>query len=288
MGTSIKSLFGLATLLVGHMLPTTTAAQEKKPDAATFQTFRGGLVLLDEKAAYAVNPLGCLDALDHQTGRVLWTAFPDGYKEAKGCYWPLAVYGRLLVVRERDPDRHEWGKARIAFLDLDQKGKVVKRLEAVEFPVFWWNDPVFQSVGGRPPDPISPAPVYRSESHVQGDKLLIAWRSRTAKPSAKEATKAGVIEVDLESGKVRELPADKALTEPKEPAEVTLGERKFVVKDITSESRSGPGGGIYSTSTVPTLVVSNPKTAKIAWQYTLRGGSGLTINTLVPTRPPGK
>jgi hypothetical protein len=290
MGQSINSLLILGALLAGSVVATPTQAQEGEAGPAKVQSFRAGLVLLDGEAAYAVNPSGGIDALDLQTGKLRWSTAPAKGKDEPGgpnvlaqagCYWPLAVDGRVLVVRERHPDRQKWKLARLVFLDLSQKGKVVKRFEPAEFPVAWWNDPVFQSIGGAAPRPLPPPPVFRSETHIESGRLLLAWESGSALPAAKQETKRGVIEVDLKSGQVRALPSEKKLTEP---TEIVLGERRFTVTDATTLSKGGPG--ISSTSTFPILQAIDTQTGKSAWQHTLRGGSTVTVNYLAPARPP--
>ena len=286
MGKSTKWLFGLGALLGICFLASPIVAQEKRDAPPMVQkSLRAGLVLLDEKTAYAVSPTGAMDAVDLQTGKVLWTVTPprapdtnaSGF-EHHGCYWPMAVDGRRLVVRERDSDMHKWKTIRILVLDLNQKGKVVKQFDA-ELPGVWWNDPIRHIAGGaRLPPP--PVPVFRSESRIEDGKLFVAWESESwwmDRPE-KEIKKgeSGLIEVDLQSGKVRQRKSDKKTTEP---TQIVVGERKLTVIDVTTESRSGP---VTSSSTLPRLQAIDTKTGKVVWQRLLRGGWTFGANGLAP------
>jgi hypothetical protein len=277
----------LGGLLLGCTLASPIMAQDK---GGKVLQLRQGLVVFDAQAAYAVNPDGGIDALDLQTGKLLWTASPTippkgkdgnltfGPAPEKSCYWPLAVHGRLLVTRERIPQKGNL--VRIVLLDLDQKGKVAKHFAPIEFPVVWWNDPGSQYIGGAGPAPIPPPPVFRCENSIEGGKLLIAWEgiwSDGPLPGSAKQVKKGLFEVDLETGKGRVLPADKKITEP---VHIVVSDRKFTVVDSTTNTKPSPG--IFVTTTVPNLQATDTTTGKLAWQMKLRGGSTVTINSLAP------
>jgi hypothetical protein len=271
---TLTALAGVVFLAPGLPLPKSGALPppdgvKNKEGPAKVQQLRGGLALFDGKVVYVVNPGGGIDARDVETGQVLWTT-------EKKLYWPLAVHGRLLVVRERDPQKANL--VRLVFLDLDQKGKVVKQCEPVEFPAVWWNDPISHYIGGAPkPTPL--VPVFHSENRIENGKLMIAWETGWIMGLAKDATqvKKGLFAVDLESGKVQVLQAEKSFVEPKE---IVVGERKFTVIDVTTQSN--PNVGINITSTVPKLLATDTKTGKVAWECVLRGGLTKTVNFLAP------
>ncbi|MFO0969615.1 MAG: hypothetical protein U0793_28990 [Gemmataceae bacterium] len=299
MAEFIKSLFGPAVL--GLMVAAPLAANDKESTPPKAQkSLRAGLVLVDAKTAYLVNPLGGVDALDLQTGKVLWTAAPPKAEDAKTgpsvfaqeCFWPMAVTGRLLVVRERNPAPEKSNTVRIVLVDLDHDGAIVKRFPPTEVPVAWWNDHVVRSSGGAAPKPLPPAPVFRSESRIESGRLFIAWESVIPIPATKTAKKSGVIEVDLESGKVRDATADKKHAEINEPEGIVVGERKLLVVDDDGSAPDVPKlkeppkvSGVSTTTIVPMLRAIDLRTGKVAWQRVLRGGSTVTINSLAPTRP---
>jgi hypothetical protein len=193
----------------------------------------------------------------------------------------LTIHGNLLVTRERGAKPNV---VHITVLDLAQKGKVMKKSDAIEFPAWVtidWQDATFEHVGGakRNPPAFRGATTLRREVRIEKGKVLFAWEA-DGQPRADEGkAKSGIAEMDLETGKVRMLPADKKLTELKELKEIVVGDRKFTVADITK--RSGTRG-ISTTSTVPTLQAFNTNTNKLAWQRTLRGGSTTTVNQFAP------
>ncbi len=278
MGKPLKWSFCLGAPLVACLLATGTPAREKAPPARKTHSLRRGLVLLDDRAAYAVNPEGGIDALDLQTGKLLWAT-------PKGSYWPLAIQGNLLLARRRDPGKRN--VIRISSLDLTQKGKVVKESAPIEFPAAWvgpdWNDPVSRYIGGAPPPPLPPGPQFRYEARLDGGKLLMAWEASWEGgpfvPGPRQEKK-GVVEVSLAGGGVRLLPSDRKLAPVKEPKEIVVGQRKVLVGDVMT--RTEPGKGIIATRVIPVLHAIDTRSGKEAWRRPLRGGSTTTINYLAP------
>jgi hypothetical protein len=79
-----------ALAVLALLLPASALAQketEARPEQALHKTlaFEAGIVDLDRVTAYVVNPDRGIDALDIQTGKLLW------HTPAGDWYWPLAV-----------------------------------------------------------------------------------------------------------------------------------------------------------------------------------------------------
>jgi hypothetical protein len=278
MGRLLKGSFCLGAALVACLLAAGTPAQEKAPPARQTHSLRAGLVLLDDRAAYAVNPEGGIDVVDLQTGKLLWST-------QKGSYWPLAVQGNLLLARRREPGKRN--VIRVSSLDLTQKGKVVKESGPIEFPAAWvgpgWNDPVSRYIGGAPPRPIPPGPQVRYEVRLGGGKLLMTWEASweagLLPPGIRQEHK-GLVEVSLAGGGVRLLPSDRKLAPVKEPKDIVVGQRKLLILDVMT--RTEPGKGIITTRIVPVLHAIDTRSGKEAWRRPLRGGSTTTVNYLAP------
>ena len=200
-----------------------SAPAEEKKKAHEVLTLQGP-VLIDpaEKAIFVGNVEGGVEALDIATGNTLWQT-----KKEEGVRWPVAVYGRTLVVRVRD------NPLRIAALDLDAKGKTLWITEPV-LPA-WVKGPEWMKENkpqwlrefermderkenklGRPDrrelelallDKLKG--TYQCEERIEKGEFVMRWRavSGPLDPKAKEAS--GVVVVDLETGKFRTQPLAK-------------------------------------------------------------------------------
>ena len=247
-----------------------------KQAAVKVQTLRGGHALFDEEAVYFVNPEAGIEAVNLKTGKSLW-------KTEKGSYWPLALADRRLVTREPNP-KHA-NVIHIAILDLDQKGKLVKKSQPVELPAgatFDWQTPHHRLVGGgKPRDEVRlPSPTARFETRIEDGKLLITWEAPIRNSEGETETRSGATEVDLNSGAVRVVPGDKKLlAEQKAPPTIVIGKRTFDIIDITTQTGKGAS---MTTVTVPTLRAIDTVSGKIAWTRTLRGGLTTTGNRFAP------
>jgi hypothetical protein len=159
------------------------------------------------RTGYVPNAGGGIDALDLETGQVLWTS-PQATK-------PLAVAGRRLVAQA--PETGKANSVRIVVLDVTQKGKRVLQSDPVVFPD--WV--VVGTAHGR---------SFASAGRLHQGDLLLRWRAgafyaggaapppevlRRARKSA-----AGVARVSLDTGRVEMLAPDKVPA----PAAVKLPE----------------------------------------------------------------
>jgi hypothetical protein len=127
---------------------------------------------------------------------------------------------------------------------------------------------------------VPPPPVIHCENYIENGKLLIAWEGSwtvlTGKGAIKEEKK-GLFEVDLQTGKGRALPPEKKITEP---AQIIVGDRKFTVVDVTTETKPAPG--VVITNTVPNLLATDTTTGKVTWNLKLRGGMTVKVKALAP------
>jgi outer membrane protein assembly factor BamB len=161
-----------------------------------------GIVDSAGKTGYVANAKGGIDALDLATGKLLWT-----YADANR---PLTLSGNKLLAQIG-----EKGKAnviRIAFLNTANKGKRILLSDAVVFPQ-WVTTGLTH---GR---------SFAAQGFVDKENLYLRWIARAwyaggARPTP-EIEKAarknadGVVRVNLKTGKVTMLAANKA---PKPPA----------------------------------------------------------------------
>ena len=207
---SLRLLWLPALLLAAGISPT-HAAPVPKDDAPSSVPFPGGVADPAAKTAYVTNTAGGIDAIDLGKGDLLW----DTKEPAK----PVAVAGKKLVVQV--PVAGKANEVKVAILDTAAKGKKVSESDAVTFPDW-------VSVGG------GYGRSFASSGRIHDGALLLTWQARAwyaggARPSREIEERArkqdaGIAKVNLESGKVEMLPADKApaaTTLPKELEKVT-------------------------------------------------------------------
>src|SRR5262249_3929771 len=157
------------------------AAEKKK--AHEVLALEGG-VLIDpvEKAIFAAKTEGGIEAIDITTGKALWQT-----KKEEGKLWPVAVYGRTLVVRLRDRP------LRIAALDLDARGKMLWKTEPVlpdwvKGPKWMKDKPTGKGGLDRQAlesdflDAITRG-TYLCEERIEKGKFVMRWRA-TSQPLA--------------------------------------------------------------------------------------------------------
>jgi hypothetical protein len=229
----------------------------------------GVLIAPGEKTIFLAKIEGGIEAIDMVTGHTLWQT-----KKEEGMRWPVAVFGRKLVVRVRD------NPLRIAALDLDAKGKMVWITEPV-LPE-WVKGPNWMEERNRAmlpererakPDTKEIAAkeflfeartrgAYRCEEQIEKGEFVMRWQAATDlvdldKPSdvSKVKEASGIVFVDLETGKIRTQPLEK--------------DRK-----IEEKVRSQPvewEGIVFSVvlSTDGALVAVDKKTNKVLWQRTV-------------------
>ena len=159
----------------------------------------GGVADADGKIGYVVNDKGGINALDLESGKILWTH--DGPAR------PLVAFDKKLAIQV--PVKDKQNQVRIEILDTAAKGKRLRESDAVVFPD-WASTGLMH---GR---------SFASSASVQGGTLYLKWEAHASyaggAPPTEEILKAakkdadGVAAVSLESGKVELLGKDK---EPK-------------------------------------------------------------------------
>lgn len=190
----------------------------------------GGVSDSAGRMGFVSNPEGGIDALDLQTGQLLWSA-----SEALR---PLLVFGERLVTQAAEPGRTNI--LRIVVLDISQKGKRVLESEPVVFPE-WVT--------------VSSGRSFASEAGLDNGHLLINWKASSryegGAPPPREILEkyrkdaSGTVRIDLQTGKVEMLSGDRMEAPPPFKQHKAL-------EDLTSYPyRRGP-----SSSTKP-LVVGN-------------------------------
>jgi hypothetical protein len=194
-------------LVVLLFLSSAHAAPAPEDKGSSSVPFPGGVADPGKKVAYVVNKAGGIDAIELDKGDLLW--------ETKDPARPIALSGKKLLTQV--PVTDKGNAVRIVALDTAEKGKKISESDPITFP-----DWVSISGGyGR---------SFTSSGRVQDGDLLLNWEARAwyaggARPTPEIEERArknekGIGRINLESGKVEMLPADKAPAEPKLPKEV--------------------------------------------------------------------
>jgi hypothetical protein len=180
------------------LLAAPAAADEAKP---AVQFIPGGVADAAGKKGFVANASGGVDALDLETGKPLWT-YKDGGK-------PLAVVGNRVLVQAKDKDKGN--VLRVVFIDVAE-GTKVKESDPIELPS--WA--VIEEGRGA-------GHSFASSARLDGD-LLVSWQATqfywggaAPSPEVLKATNknaGGVARVNVESGKVEMLDADKTPPPP--------------------------------------------------------------------------
>jgi outer membrane protein assembly factor BamB len=161
----------------------------------------GGLADAEGKRAFVPGAKGGIDALDLETGKVLWNS-----REAER---PLAVVdAKLLAYR---PVKDKPNAVVVVTLDVGDKGKALRESDPVVFPD-WAN------VG------LAHGRSFTTSARVEGDALWLRWQARAwyvrgADPTEEDEKAArkdadGAARVDLRTGQVEMLDADRMPPEP--------------------------------------------------------------------------
>jgi outer membrane protein assembly factor BamB len=197
----------LSALVLLTALSAASAAPVPKDDAPSSVPFPAGVADPAAKVAYVSNTAGGIGAIDLDKGDLLW----DTKEPAK----PVAVAGKKLVVQVQVAGKAN--EVKLVTLDTAAKGKKLGESDAVTFPDW-------VSVGG------GYGRSFASRGRVQDGALLLSWEARAwyaggARPTPEIEERArkhdsGVAKVNLESGKVEMLPAEKAPAGPKLPKEL--------------------------------------------------------------------
>jgi len=174
-----------------------------KEEPISVQAIPGGVTDAAGAKGFVVNAERGIDAIDLESGKTLWT-YKDGGQ-------PLAVVGDRLLVKVIDAKKSN--AARMLALDLAE-GKNV-----------WQSDPLVF------PDWVTPGPTgqwsgrsFAAQPVIEKGELWLRWKAHAfyaggAAPTpeilkASQKDVAGAARVNLESGKVEMLSADKAPPAP--------------------------------------------------------------------------
>ena len=238
-------LFGLSA--VGLAAP---APEAKNTTAIHF--IPGGAADAESGRGFVTNANGGVTALDLETGKPLW--------ESKTAGRPLAVVDGRVWVQVRDKDKSN--VIRVVGLTVDD-GKTAAESEPIVLPN--WVAAVEGRGAGR---------SFTSSPYLDDGDLFVRWQANTwywggAAPSPQTEKAArkhadGVARVNLKSGKVEMLEADKA---PPPPSSVKVsavdiestaaGKQKVMLKrwDPKTEKPLEPvmlaEGGPFQVVTVP-------------------------------------
>jgi hypothetical protein len=184
------------------------AAPATPPPTTAFIPIPGGVADSAGKVAFVTGETGAIEALDCESGKVLWTS--------KDATKPLAVMGKKLIAQVAE--KRKANAVRIVVLDGAQEGKKLLESDAITFPD-WVSTGLTH---GR---------SFASSAAFDKNDLLFKWDARSwyaggARPTP-EIEKAarreahGVARVNLETGKVEMLADDKVPTlTPKLPKEL--------------------------------------------------------------------
>jgi hypothetical protein len=203
-----------AVLLALAATPAARAADPAK-DAVSLQALPGGV-------ADAAGALGFVSNDNRNVVAVNLANGKETFAGARGDY-PVAVVGDKVLVLNVDPEKPN--VLRMTSMDV-LVGKAGVRSDPVTFPD--WVDV-------RPGGDQSFGLVPRID---QGD-LWLKWRARAGKPGAKGAKEAaGAVHIDLKSGKVEMLGADK--TPPPPPPALRLSKALTKLAERPYETTAGP------------------------------------------------
>jgi outer membrane protein assembly factor BamB len=248
------------------LLAASAAAAPEAKDDGRIHALPGGVTDAARARGFVANATGGVDALDLETGKVLWTS--------KDASKPLAVVGDHLLAR----DAAGGNVIRIVYIDLAD-GKKVKESDPIVFPA--WVTAVEGNGGGR---------SFHSSARLDKGDLLIPWQANTSywggRAPTPEMLKAathngsGAARIDVESGKVEMLDKDPG-PPPSTPVSkllekaVAVGDfavavetetagdkiQKVVLKrwDLKTEKPLDPvtlaEGGVYQAAAVPAAAV---------------------------------
>jgi hypothetical protein len=203
----IRATWCLPLLASSLVLCAARGAPVPKDDTPPSVPFPGGVADPAAKTAYVVNTAGGIDAIDLDKGATLW--------DTKDPARPVAVAAKKLVAQV--PVAGKANVVRLVVLDTAAKGKKLSESDPITFPDW-------VSVGG------GYGRSFTSSGRAHDGALLLTWEARAwyaggARPTpeiekAARKHETGVAKVNLESGKVEMLPADKAPPGPKLPKDL--------------------------------------------------------------------
>jgi hypothetical protein len=186
----------ISILVLGFLSVSLRAAPTPEAAAARAVVLPGGVADADGKVGYVVNEKGGINALDLESGKILWTY--------EGPAKPLIAFEKKLAVQV--PIKDKGNQVRIDILDTGDKGKTLREGKTISFPD--WV--VTGLTHGR---------SFSSSAFVDGDNLYLRWEAHAfyaggaaPTPEILQAAKKdarGVASVSLDSGRVEMLDKDK-------------------------------------------------------------------------------
>jgi len=243
-------LLGLVfpSIVLAFVLTTDSISQENK--AASLHPLPGdGVADPARKTGFFPNTSGGVDALDLGTGKVLWSS-----KEANR---PLVASENRLFAQKGNGNQ-----LRVVALDTAKEGKRV--FESPPLPLPGWAS-------------VEPAYGRRFASSVRLDKngLFLTWEARAfyagGAPPPPQVLKAaqmdasGVVQIDVDSGKIEALDGDKIAAGKffpmaSEPANPKVGTVTLVVMDGPAKNAKNP---FQQRRTLQAL----NEAKEVVWQY---------------------
>jgi hypothetical protein len=178
-----------------------------------------GVATPDGKTGFLVGPEGGVEAVNLEDGKTLWAA--------KGAVRPLAATDKRFFAEGPGKDKKANGLTVLVY-DLTADGKQVLESDPVTFPDW-------VVVGG------GPGRTWSADARFEKGNLLLKWQANSfyyggaaPPPEVEKAARksaSGVAQVNLESGKVEALDADKFPAGPKLPKELEKVQNPLVVGD---------------------------------------------------------
>jgi hypothetical protein len=198
-GSLMSRLFGLSLPVI--LATPAFAAPITPPAWITPSRIPGGVADAAGKIGFIANDKNLVEAINLETGEVLWTSEVSGK--------PLAVSGNRLLVQV--PVQAKANAVRVVALNTGAKGKQAMESDPVVFP-----DWVATGLAG--------GKSFTSSAKLHQGDLLLTWEARSSywggarpPPEVERAARKearGVARVNLETGKVEMVDADKAPVEP--------------------------------------------------------------------------
>jgi hypothetical protein len=253
--------------------PLALAVAGDAKDAFSVQAIPGGVVDAAGKTGYVVNADRQLDAVDLESGKTLWT-----FKQE--CR-PLAAVGDRVLVQAVEPTKPNTARV----LLLDAEGKKVKESDSLVFPDWVIPGPTVRWSGRS----------FTSQPRIEKGELWLKWQAHAhyaggaaptpeiLKASKKDAD--GVARVNLESGKVEMLPADKAPPPPEGP-KVSDELKKAAARDVLNGSEMEKKVSLCGDYAVAVDVEpAGPKQKVVLKCWELKSGKALDPQTLAEGGP---
>jgi hypothetical protein len=191
----------MAALFLGSVGPASAVAPRSRDGGLPAAYLPGGLADPAGKTGYVTNPSGGIDALDLETGRLLWSTRVSGKL--------LGLEGRHLILQTTVKGRAS--DLIFPVLDVLDGGKVLRQCGPVELPTW---------VAAGP----STRPALTIEVKIENGSLLVSWQARGRFTGGRRMrggfrrmprrAATGTVRIDLESGRVTAQETRQRLARP--------------------------------------------------------------------------